>query len=209
MNVEYTEEQLEQMLQQKRKAREQARQKERADYEKNRDAFVKRVIGDAISYQSILTDFKNELVEKFEEFEQKLGEYGEIRKNSKGGFSITSSDNLHRVKRIRATSPEWDERSKKGESLIIEFLKEQITDEKIHKLVMSFLERNDKGELEYSRVMNLLTMKDNFDDPRWNEGLQLMQESYNLTFKAYQFEFQIKNETTGKWERLEMNFSSI
>lgn len=207
--VNYTEEQLEQMLQAKKAEKQQQRQAERQAYEQKRDAFVKRVIGEAVSYHGLLKDFKADLVQSFEEFEKQLNEYGEIRKNSKGGFSITSSDGKHRVRRMRATAPEWDERSKKGEALIIEFLQEQITDTKIHKLVMSFLQRNEKGELEYSRVMNLLNMKADFDDPRWVEGLELMQESYNITLRAFQFEFQVKDDNTGKWQRLEMNFSSI
>lgn len=207
--VNYTEEQLEQMLQAKKAEKEQQRQAERQAYETKRDAFVKRVIGEAVSYHGLLKDFKADLVQSFEEFEKQLNEYGEIRSNSKGGFSITSSDGKHRVRRIRATAPEWDERSKKGEALIIEFLQEQITDTKIHKLVMSFLQRNEKGELEYSRVMNLLNMKADFDDPRWVEGLELMQESYNITLRAFQFEFQVKDDISGKWQRLEMNFSSI
>jgi ABC-type Fe3+/spermidine/putrescine transport system ATPase subunit len=207
--VNYTEEQLEQMLQAKKAEKQQQRQAERQAYEQKRDAFVKRVIGEAVSYHGLLKDFKADLVQSFEEFEKQLNEYGEIRKNSKGGFSITSSDGKHRVRRMRATAPEWDERSKKGEALIIEFLQEQITDTKIHKLVMSFLQRNEKGELEYSRVMNLLNMKADFDDPRWVEGLELMQESYNITLRAFQFEFQVKDDISGKWQRLEMNFSSI
>lgn len=207
--VNYTEEQLEQMLQAKKAEKEQQRQAERQAYETKRDAFVKRVIGEAVSYHGLLKVFKADLVQSFEEFEKQLNEYGEIRSNSKGGFSITSSDGKHRVRRIRATAPEWDERSKKGEALIIEFLQEQITDTKIHKLVMSFLQRNEKGELEYSRVMNLLNMKADFDDPRWVEGLELMQESYNITLRAFQFEFQVKDDISGKWQRLEMNFSSI
>lgn len=207
--VNYTEEQLEQMLQAKKAEKQQQRQAERQAYEQKRDAFVKRVIGEAVSYHGLLKDFKADLIQSFEEFEKQLNEYGEIRKNSKGGFSITSSDGKHRVRRMRATAPEWDERSKKGEALIIEFLQEQITDTKIHKLVMSFLQRNEKGELEYSRVMNLLNMKADFDDPRWVEGLELMQESYNITLRAFQFEFQVKDDISGKWQRLEMNFSSI
>lgn len=207
--VEYTEEELEQMLLATRAAKEAARKEAREEYEKQRDAFVKRVIGEAISYHEILKEFKADLNKAFEEFEAKLNAYGEIPGNSKGGFSITSSDGKYRVRRIRATTPEWDERSKKGEGLILEFLQEKIEDDKIHKLVMSFLQRNEKGELEYSRVMSLLNMKGDFDDERWVEGLELMQESYKVALRAYQFEFQIKDKLTGKWQRLEMNFSGI
>lgn len=206
---ELSAEELKQLLAEKT-AKEAAEKKaERDKYEQDKDLFVKRIFGDAVAYHTILRDFKNELHQEFDKHEEVLANYGGIRGNSKGGFSLTTTDGNHRVRRTRATTPQWDERSKKGEALIIEFLKEQIQDERLHKLVMSFLERNDKGELEYSRVMNLLNMKNEFDDERWLKGLELMQESYSLTLRAYSYEFQHKNSSTGKWERLELNFASI
>ncbi|HRO75764.1 MAG TPA: DUF3164 family protein [Crocinitomicaceae bacterium] len=206
---DYTVEELEQMLNERKQAQDAERQAEREAYEKERDLFVQRSMVEAIAFSQILTEFKNDMHRSFKEYEERLNSYGGLRGNSKGGFSLTTTDGKYRIRRTRATSPEWDERSKKGETLIIEFLKEQITDEKIHKLVMSFLERNDKGELEYSRVMNLLNMKNDFQDERWITGLELMQESYSKTLRAYGYEFLKKDEETGKWNRVEINFTAI
>jgi len=209
-NVEYTDEQLEQMLQERKAAKAAKRAKEKADYEANRELFVNRVMGEAMSYYALLRDFKTELLNAFEEFQDIMNNYGDIPTNSKGGFSITSSDGKRRVTRERATVSEWDERSKKAETLIIEFLKDRIKDEKLHKLVMSFLERNKMGELRSESVLKLQEMKNDFDDPRWEEGLNLIQESYERGFKCYRFIFQTKNEETGQWnDPIRLNFSTI
>jgi hypothetical protein len=203
-----TVEELEQMLQEKKAAETAKRAKERELYELERTTFVNKVFGEAVAYNEIMRDFKNNLHKEFVKWEERLNEYGGIRSNSKGGFSLVSADGQKKVTRIRATKPEWDERSKKGEALIIAFLSDKIKDEKIHKLVMSFLERNEQGELEYARVMNLLNMKSDFDDERWLEGLTLMQESYSLNLRAYNYLFKQLDET-GKWRNVDINFSSI
>lgn len=205
---DYTEEQLEQMLKNRKRANDKKRRSERKAYEKKRDEFVSDMMKEALHYNEILTKFKEGLHSAFEEHQEILNKYGEIRKNSKGGFSLTSSDGKNRVKRIRATAPQWDERSKKGEELIMDFLKQKIRSKKLHKLVMSFLQRDEKGNLEYSRVMNLLKMRHEWDDERWIEGLNLMEESYTIHFRAYGYVFE-KRDEGGKWERVEMNFSSI
>jgi len=208
IKVDYTVEELKAMLQEKEATTANKKQQERTNYETKRDLFVKRVISEALAYNDILKEFKNDLHKSFEDHAEKLAAYGGIRTNSKGGFSLTTADGQFRVKRIRQTTPDWDERSKKGEELIIAFLKEKIENKKIHKLVMSFLDKNEKGELEYSQVMKLLAMKNEFSDDNWIKGLELMQESYTISLRAYSYEFLTKDKH-GKWNRLELNFSSI
>ena len=57
-----------------------------------------------------------------EKHREKLNEYGKIRSNSKGGFSLMHSDKTIRIKRRRDTQPTWDERSTKALELIHAFL---------------------------------------------------------------------------------------
>ncbi|NDG53898.1 MAG: DUF3164 family protein, partial [Flavobacteriia bacterium] len=116
-----------------------------------------------------------------------LSEYGKIRSNSKGGFSVTDKNDTMRVTRRRDTEPVWDERSGKAVELIKEFLGDAIKkrDIKMYEILMSFLERNANGDLEYGRVMDLYKHEDKFDDPRWKEGLKLIKESFSNHLKGY------------------------
>ncbi len=202
---------LKAVLAEKEKEEKEARQLAKTTYEKNRDYFIKRVIAQATELNGMLVKFKNELHTAFDEHQKRLNEYGEIRSNSKGGFSITSSDGLYRAKRLRSTQPNWDERSTKAIELISDFLRDTVKkrDQKLFDILITFIQRNEKGELEYSKVMHLLQHKAKYDDARWVEGLTLIQESYNVQLKGYSYEFQVCDQETGKWQKIEINFTAI
>jgi len=141
---------------------------------------------------------------------EKLSAYGEMPGKSKGGFSVTHSDGEQRVTRIRKTQPFWDERSVKAQELIHDFLHDTVKkrDVKIFEILISYIQKNENGNLEYDRVMNLLNHEDKFTDPRWVEGLRLIKESYRVNLRGYGYEFKKKG-TDGKWETLDLSFAGL
>lgn len=204
-------EELRAALAEKEKAEKQAREREKNEYENKRDAFVKGITAQAIHLHVQLREFKEKLHKEFDEHQERLNAYGEIRSNSKGGFSITTKDGKFRARRIRSTTPSWDERSAKALELLSEFLADTVKkrDKKLYEILITFIQRNEKGELEYSKVMHLLQHKDKYSDPRWLEGLALIQESYNIQLRGYGYEFFIKDEKIGAWEKVEINFTAL
>lgn len=208
---ELTTEELRALLQAKEQEEKEARQQERKKYEEDRDFFVRDVMINAVDLHVALKTFKERLHEGFDEHQEKLNEYGAIRANSKGGFSITTSDGMIRIKRVRSTMPQWDERSDKALELISDFLRDTVKkkDIKLFEILFSFIQKNEKGDLEYAKVMHLLQHKDKYNDPRWLEGLELIQESYNVQLRGYGYEFYSKNEITGKFEKIEINFTAL
>ena len=205
-----TTQELEQMLQERKKKEKAELAKQKKIYEDKRNVTVNNAVSAAIELNQALQNFKKVVHQDMEEQAGFLSEYGLIRANSKGGFTITNSDNNMRVTRRRDTEPVWDERSAKAIELIKDFLGDAIKkrDTKMYEILMSFLQRNEKGELEYSRVMDLYTHEDKFDDPRWKEGLRLMKESFSNHLKGFGYEFKIKGED-GKWQSVLLNFSSL
>lgn len=201
---------LEQMLANRKKAERAKEEKEKATYEKDRDQMVEKVLLTASALHRELGEFKTYCHIEMDKQAVKLSEYGKVRSNSKGGFSVTNSDDTMRITRRRDTEPVWDERSGKAVELIKEFLGDAIKkrDTKMHDILMSFLERNANGDLEYGRVMDLYKHEDKFDDPRWKEGLKLIKESFSNHLKGYGYEFKIKG-ADGKWQNLYLNFSSL
>jgi hypothetical protein len=185
-------------------------EKERIAYETNRDNIISKITETANALSRELSEFKTFCHIEMEKQELKLTEYGKLRANSKGGFSITSSCGNMRVTRRRDTEPAWDERASKAIGLIKDFLADTVKkrDVKLYEILLSFLERNSKGDLEYSRVMDLYKHENKFDDDRWLEGLRLIKQSFTNHLKGYGYEFKIKNEETGKLESILLNFSS-
>ena len=185
-------------------------EKEKAAYEAKRDEQVFNIITTAKTLARELGEFKTFCHLTMDEQQKALEGYGKINKKSKGGFSITNSDDTFRVTRRRDTEPVWDERASKGTELIKDFLGDTIKkrDLKLYNILIGFLERNEKGDLEYARVMDLYKHESEFDDSRWKEGLRLIKESFSNHLKGFGYEFKIKG-ADGKWQNLLLNFSSL
>ena len=207
---ELTAEELKALLANKEKQEKAAKEEARKNYEVERDSAIGSLISEAYRLSVMLKAFKDEAHKVMEEQAEKLEQYGGIRSNSKGGFSLTDSKGNQRVTRRRDTEPVWDERATKGVDLLKDFLGDTVKkrDLKLYEILIKFLERNEKGDLEYAKVMDLLQHEDKFDDPRWVEGLKLVKEGYSISLKAFGYEFKVKG-TDGKWGSLVLNFSSI
>jgi hypothetical protein len=183
---------------------------EKLAYERNRDIVVDKILTTAKTLARELSEFKQFCHIEMDNQAVALSNYGKIRSNSKGGFSITNTDDTMRVTRRRDTEPVWDERSTKAVELIKDFLGDTIKkrDIELYEILLGFLERNQKGDLEYGRVMDLYKHEGKFDDPRWKEGLRLIKESFSNHLKGFGYEFKFKDEN-GKWQNLLLNFSGV
>lgn len=203
-------EELEKMLEKRKRIEADEREKHKAQYEAQRDELVLDYSQDAISLAHDLQEFKEELDHQMEVQAERLRDYGEMRANSKGGFSITNEKGQYKITRRRNTSPAWDERADKAEGLLQDFFKDTVKkrDKKLAEILMSYLSKNKDGALRYSSVMKLMQHRDKFTDKRWLEALRLLQESYNSGFTKYYYEFYLKGES-GEWEKINLNFSSI
>lgn len=201
---------LEALLKQSQEADRKKLEKEKAEYEKNRDKAVMTMFATANALFTELKEFKTFCHIEMDKQGVKLSEYGKIKSTSKGGFQLTNSDDTMRIVRRRDTEPSWDERSVKAVELIKDFLGDTIKKKniKLYEILIGFLQKNAKGDLEYSSVMNLYSHEDKYDDPRWKEGLRLIKESFSNHFKGFGYEFKFKNEQ-GKWESIVLNFSSL
>jgi hypothetical protein len=205
-----TAEELEQLLAKKKQAARMRQEKERKAYEAKRDETVSEIMQRAIELQGELEQFKAMCHASMEEQAIALREYGGLRSNSKGGFSITDATGTLRVTRRRDTEPSWDERSTKAVELIKDFLSDTIKkkDIDLYEILMSFLEKNENGDLEYARVMNLWQHEERYGDPRWKEGLKLIKESYNNHLKGYGYEFKTRG-SDKKWQTINLTFASV
>lgn len=208
---ELTTQELKELLKKREDLEKKALAKEKRAYEKDRDEKVFNILTTAKTMFKELKEFKDYCHIEMDKQAIKLSEYGKIRSNSKGGFSVTNTEDTLRVTRRRDTEPVWDERSTKAIELIKDFLSDTIKkrDVKLYEILLGFLERNQNGDLEYSRVMDLYKHEDKYDDPRWKEGLRLIKESFSNHLKGFGYEFKIKNEQSGKWENILLNFSGL
>lgn len=209
--AEYTEEQLEAMLAEKKQKRLAEREAKKQEYEDLRNHLCKTVMEKVVKMHHEMKKFKEYLDHEMEQQAERLNEYGEMRSNSKGGFSIKDSDQDIRITRKRNTQPEWDERAEKAEDLLRDFFSDVVNhrDQKLSEILMSYLVKNKEGQLKYSSVMRLFQHRDKFSDARWVEALRLLEESYRSVLSKYYYTFEIKNEKNGEWDQLSLNMSSL
>lgn len=215
--VSYTAAELEQMLAEQ-KAKEKAekaaekkrREKERQDYEASRDSKVLEMMQMARNLNIMMAEFKLKCHDVFDEHKEILNQYGAIKSNSKGGFSLQHSNGEVKIARVLATQPQWSEVSMKGVEILKNFLVNTVKkrDLKIFELLFAFLQKNKHGDLEYSRVMELLKHQDTFEEPEWLEGLKLLKEGYSIAQRGYHYTFHEKDEH-GTMNPVSLNFSSL
>lgn len=202
--------QLEELMAKKKKEEDRKTQKEKLKYEKERDAIIDELILEAQQVSGAMQRFKAKAALFMEKQQVKLSEYGKIRSNSKGGFSIMDTNGLYKITRRLDTEPSWDERAHKGVELIQSFLFDTVKkkDLEMFELLLSFLVKNKKGELEYSQVFRMMQHENLYSDERWIEGLRLLKEGYQIYYKGFGYEFKYKL-AGEKWENIVLSFSSL
>jgi hypothetical protein len=203
-------EELEKELQARKEQQQQEREKEKKQYETTRNKKVNRIAAQADRLSGILKTFKIDVDTTFNEMKDLCDTYGDIRRNSQGGFTLTNTDNTFRISRKLDSNPIWNELCDKGVSLIKEFLVSNLKtrDKNLFEILMTFLEKNKKGDMNYPSIMKLLKHEDKFEDARWKEGCRLLRENFTTDFKKFYFVFSKKNED-GEWENINLNIASI
>lgn len=203
-------EELEKALQAKKEEERKAQLKKKAEYEKRRDLLVEEMVAEAVRLNALLADFKQAVIQKLFEFREEMNEYGAIRKNSKGGFQIRNSESQNMVALCRNTRPEYDERVSLAEDLIKDFLSDTIKKQSLqtYTTISALLERNKKGDYTPSRVSDLLKIRDNYSDERWQKAMKLFEESYNNRDISYSAEF-YRKDSMGKDVTIILSFAGI
>lgn len=206
----FTTAQLEAMLAEKKKADKEARAKARADYEAKRDALVTSIVARAKVLNAQMRDFKQYAMDQLEAFRETANEYGDIRSNSKGGFSLRHNATGEMVSLDRNSIPEYDERAALAEDLLKEFLEDKVKKKDLatYRTIMALMERNKQGDLTPSRIASLLKVKDNYDDERWRKAMQLFEESFRIREISYSVSF-FKKDSLQKDQAIVLTFASI
>lgn len=208
---EMTTEELEQLVAKRKQEEQRALQKAREEYERKVDETAKSIITEAIGLNKIMSDFYKDTTDKLIAMREKLNEYGKIRSSSKGGFQIKTADGEAKIVYKYSTVCDWDERAGKAEELLKDFLGDTVKkrDKDLHELIISLLEKNKEGKLELSRMQALYAKEALFTDPRWVEAIRLFKESFQPVDTKMRLEFYRRNETSNRFEPINLNLSGF
>ncbi len=201
---------LEELLAEKRKKERMEYEARRLQYEKDRDELVKNLIAVAEQISKLIATFKIEAVNNLTKFKERALEYGDIRSNSKGGFSLRTSDGKMKVVFQRDTRSEYDERADLAEELLREFLGDMVKkrDQQAYEIITGLLQRGQKGDFNPAAISALIKMEDKYSDPRWLKAMKLFKESFNTRLIAYGVSF-YKQDNLGKDKPIILSFSAL
>ena len=204
-----SDEALEQELRNRKLLKTQQDAEKRAAYESMKSELVVRWVLQALELETLAKELNAGVRADLESFAEIMREYGEIKKNSKGGFSIEDKDFQYRIRLRYKTISDFDERADLAEKLLRDFFERtlKVTDQTVFDMFMKLLERK-KGKLEASGAMEILSFQDRYDDEEWQKGCKLLRESFHPVGSKYYVEFEVKDDE-GKWRVLALNFSSL
>jgi hypothetical protein len=201
---------LEAYLAEKKKQERIEKLKARESYEAGRDVLVAQLVARAKVLNDQMRDFKQYAIDQLEAFRETANDYGDIRKNSKGGFSLRHRASGEMVSLDRNSVPEYDERAASAEELLKEFLEDKVKkrDLPTYRTIMALMERNKQGDLTPSRIGSLLKVKDNYDDARWIKAMELFEESFRIREISYSVSF-FRKDSMQKDQAIVLTFASI
>ena len=210
--AELTTEQLQKELEKRKKKEQQEAEKRKKHYENTREDLVKDLIQGAQNVNHVLTDFKKHAYDQLHSFYHFMHEYGEINPNNKGTFTLKSDDGKYAIQFEHHVNKGFDERAEMAEEKLKTFLESKVKkrDKQTYRMVISLLERNHvTGDFDIKLINRLVKMENEIDDPDWKESIKLFKESYQETESTFYIRFKQRNDKTGMWDSIELNFSSV
>lgn len=202
-------EQLRQLAAEKESEEKQDRLEKRKSYEALRDQTVTEMVSVANALKESLVIFKTKVFSDLETMYKLLQEHSSRHSEGKGSFTLETADNTMKVTFRRQDNTRFDERATQAEQHILDFLTTQFGDnEPTSKLVRKLLERR-KGQLDKDQVLNLISMKDDFDNENWRKGIELLQESIVPGNTKYYAQFFVKLDGSEDWTPIVMDFAKL
>jgi hypothetical protein len=204
-----THEEIEALYKQSLEEKNKEREAKKADYVALRNSTVNENMALVHKLSVELANAHAKIMQDMIAFREVMNEFGDLPKNSKGGFSIENEDNNARVRLKIRVLGDFDERADLAEQHLRAFFEKtlKISDPVTFDMIMKLLERK-KGKLEYSRVMQILSFEDKYTDADWKTGCKLLKESFRQTGSKNYLEFEFKDENN-QWLPIALNFSSL
>lgn len=203
---------LKEQLRQAQKEQKEKQERERKDYEEARDTLINELAGFAVNLNGQMCDLKHEAMRQMTAFRARMLEYGSLRGGEKNKGSFEIKNDKYKVTFSSNIVKAFDERAELAEKKIKQFLTSFVKkrDKETFKLVNALLERNEKsGDFDIGLINRLYKLEDSYDDPSWKEGIRLFKEAYNPSGTAYYIRFFERNENTGSWDAIILDFAKV
>lgn len=207
---ELTTEELDLLLREReQKARAEKERKER-QYQKTKNELVNELVHDALGIQEVLKEFKGAAFSRLKEHYERMKEFGDVRSNHKGNFQLKSDCGDFKVEFSNQVIKEFDERAELAAEHLNDFLLTHVKkkDTEMYEYIKGLSEKkNDKFDINL--VGRLFAMEDKFQHESWKKAIELFKASYVEVDSAQYVRFFKRNDETGAFENINLNFASV
>jgi hypothetical protein len=156
----------------------------------------------------VVTGFKKRVIAALKEHWEVLKQHaGRDSDDDKGNFELRSLDGTFKIAYRNDKIGQYDERSTQAEGMIRDFITDHVKEPAVLKLIEIALGRKN-GKLDPNQVRKLQQMRNDFDDERWQRGLQLLDESFVVIETKTYVNF-YKKDAEGKLKLMSLEFSSL
>lgn len=183
----------------------------RQAYEELRANFAQEVKENVEELVMAVEGFRRWLDNDCRAFREVMAEYGQLRSEAQGGFTITVNGFRLEVKANKVKG--FDERADMAAERLVDYLKRYVqrtekgTDDPMYQLAMTLLERNKAGDLDYKSISKLYALEDRFDS-EYVEIMSLFKESNVVQKNATNYYFSRLDEN-GVWRKIEPSFCRL
>ncbi|HEY9117727.1 MAG TPA: DUF3164 family protein [Roseivirga sp.] len=207
---ELTAAELKELLKETQRKEIAAKAKKEAKYQETKNQLVNELVHKALGIQEILIEFKGQGFDQLGAHYELMKEFGEVKSNHKGNFQLKSTDGEYKVEFSNHMIKEFDERAEMAAQHLEEFLLTHVKkkDTEMYEYIKGVTEKNN-DKFDINLVGRLFKMEDKFDHPSWKKAIDLFRASYVEVDSAQYIRFFKRNEQTGAYENINLNFASV
>jgi len=177
--------------------------------EKLKERTLNKMLKKALNLSKQLADFKTKVEKECEAVADAVLEELKAGKPTKGNFTFFNFDRSIKVCVSISERIEFDDLTiQAAKAKLDEFLEDSIQGEKMVKNLVMDAFNKSKGNLDVKKVLSLLKYKDQVNDKRFTEAINLIEKAIRKPHSKSYFRIWGRD-AKGEYQLVDLNFSSI
>ena len=174
-----------------------------------RDDFIREAFAQILPLREQMAELKaQQMADAIAFIDLSVEQYG-AKRSVKGNTMLTSFDGNLRIVIAQADVLHFDERLQAAKALIDECLNEWTQDSRaeLKAFVLQAFDVSKEGKINVRKVMDLRKLE--IDDPKWKRAMQAIADSLHTQATREYIRYYQRNEETGKYEQVVLDFAGV
>jgi len=180
--------------------------------EKMKDELVNHLLGEAVAFSGIMSEFKQKAEQKVDEyFTDLMSKYGLNPKGKakKGNITLENFAGTAKVQIAVSDKLVFDEKIQLARMKFDEYF-EEVTEgssEEIKLLITKAFDVDKEGNVDVKKILELRSY--NIRHPKWVEGVALIEESKKVVSNKSYIRFYKREDTSRAYEHVSLDMASV